>query len=157
MGTPASSGRAVVPVRLQVPAARIDAAIDSEGVNADGDMALPETVNRVGWYRFGPAPGSAAGAIVLAGHVDSAQQGRGGLFPLAPVPRGTDIVVTKSDGRGWHYRLLSRELFAKRTIPLGQIFARTGPPHLTIITCGGSFDRAALSYDDNVVVTAVAR
>ena len=43
-------------------------------------MDLPEDVDRVGWYRFGPAPG-ADGSAVLAGHVDDAEQGLGVPWP----------------------------------------------------------------------------
>ena len=45
-------------------------------------MAIPREVRQVGWYRYGPAPGDPAGAAVIAGHVDTEQQGAGALFPL---------------------------------------------------------------------------
>jgi len=35
------------------------------------------------------------------------------------------------------------------------LFARTGQPRLTLITCGGAFNRTTRSYDNNIVVTAV--
>jgi len=45
--------------------------------------------------------------------------------------------------------------FPKDTAPLAELFARSGQPRLTLITCGGSFDAAGGSYRDNVVITAV--
>jgi hypothetical protein len=72
------------PVRLTVPALGVDAPLDPVGVAPDGQMALPDDVDRVGWYRFGPAPG-AAGSAVLAGHVDDAEQGLGALAALRDV------------------------------------------------------------------------
>lgn len=34
------------------------------------------------------------------------------------------------------------------------LFATAGAPRLVLITCGGTFDRAAASYLDNIVVFA---
>ena len=42
----------------------------------------------------------------------------------------------------------------KTRLPTAQLFARDGPPLLTLITCGGEFDRAAGHFRDNVVVHA---
>jgi hypothetical protein len=39
-------------------------------------------------------------------------------------------------------------------LPLDRLFARDGPPRLTLITCGGPFLPEFGSYRDNVVVVA---
>jgi hypothetical protein len=39
-------------------------------------------------------------------------------------------------------------------LPLDRLFAREGPPRLTLITCGGPFLAEFGSYRDNVVVVA---
>ncbi len=57
----------------------------------------------------------------------------------------------------WRYEVVGRRQYLKTRVPLGALFARTGAPRLTLITCGGSFDRATRSYLANVVVTAVPR
>jgi hypothetical protein len=36
-----------------------------------------------------------------------------------------------------------------------RVFDRSGPPILTLVTCGGAFDRATRHYSDNVVIYAV--
>ena len=51
--------------------------------------------------------------------------------------------------------MVARERYRKTTIPLDRYFARDGAPRLTLITCGGPFDRTTGHYRDNVVVTAV--
>jgi hypothetical protein len=38
---------------------------------------------------------------------------------------------------------------------LDRIFAKDGDPVLTLITCGGDFNRSLRSYEDNVVTYAV--
>ena len=143
-----------VPVRIQIPALGVDAAVEPEGVDGHGEMAIPEDVRTIGWYRFGPAPGAAAGSAVLVGHVDSAEQGLGAFFGLPNLRRGDVISVTSADARVHRFRVVAREEFDKSVVPLASIFARDGAPRLTLVTCGGSFDRAARSYRDNIVVTA---
>jgi len=142
----------VPPVRLQL--AGVDAPLDPVGVDPAGAMALPEDVDRVGWYRFGPAPGSAEGTAVLAGHVDDAEQGLGALAPLRDVEAGAAVQVTDAAGAVTRWRVVSRELIEKQALPLATLFQRTGPPRLVLLTCGGEFIPELRSYRDNVVVVA---
>ena len=51
--------------------------------------------------------------------------------------------------------MIGREIFGKKNVPLGALFSRAGPERLTLITCGGSFNRSKRSQVDNIVVTAV--
>jgi hypothetical protein len=150
---PAAPEQGPAPVRLVVPARGVDTVVDPVGVGPDGQMALPDDVDRVGWYRFGPAPGD-DGSAVLAGHVDDAEQGLGALAPLRDAAVGDDVVVTDAAGTESRWRVVSRELLQKQALPLDRLFAREGPPRLTLITCGGPFLAEFGSYRDNVVVVA---
>lgn len=141
------------PVRLVVPALGVDAPVDAVGVEPDGQMTLPEDVARVGWYRFGPAPGS-DGSAVIAGHVDDAEQGLGAIAPLGEAAVGTEVQVTDAAGTTTTWRVVSRELITKQALPVDTLFRRDGPPRLTLITCGGPFLPEYRSYRDNVVVVA---
>ena len=141
------------PVRIQIPALLVDSVVDPVGVASDGQMAIPEDVDRIGWYRFGPTPGE-AGSAVIAGHVDDREQGLGVLAPLRDAAVGAEIVLTNADGTGTRWRIVSRELISKQALPLDRLFTRTGPPRLTLITCGGPFLPEYRSYRDNVVVVA---
>jgi sortase (surface protein transpeptidase) len=141
------------PARLVVPALGVDTVVDAVGVEADGQMTVPAEVDRVGWYRFGPAPGD-DGSAVLAGHVDSRTQGLGAMAPLREAEPGQEVLVTDAAGTTSRWRVVSRELIEKRVLPLDRLFTRTGPPRLTLITCGGPFLPEYGSYRDNVVVVA---
>jgi sortase (surface protein transpeptidase) len=142
------------PVRVRIPALDVDAPVDPVGVTDRGVMAIPERVDRVGWYRFGPAPGARAGSVVLAGHVDSAEQGRGALFDLRSLGVGERIDLVTAAGRTASYRVTGRETIVKRRLPTERLFDRDGVPRLVLITCGGPFDEATSSYRDNLVVAA---
>ncbi len=150
---PTASAPDPAPARLQVPALGVDSVVDPVGVAPDGQMAIPEDVDRVGWYRFGPAPG-ADGSAVLAGHVDDREQGLGALAPLSEAAVGTEVLVTDAEGTTTRWRVVSRELITKQVLPLDRLFARTGAPRLTLITCGGPFLPEYSSYRDNVVGVA---
>ena len=150
---PTSAVEAPAPTRLEIPALGVDSVVDPVGVAPDGQMSIPDDVARVGWYRFGPSPGE-AGSAVLAGHVDDREQGLGALAPLREAVAGTEILVTDAAGTTTRWRIVSRELITKQVLPLDRLFARTGPPRLTLITCGGPFLPEFRSYRDNVVVVA---
>jgi sortase family protein len=151
---PPAPAVAVPPVRVTVPGRGIDAPVDPVGVEPQGEMTLPADVDRVGWYRFGPAPGAAAGSAVLAGHVDDAERGLGALAPLREAEPGDEVLVESADGTRTRWTVVARELIEKPGVPLADLFARTGAPRLVLITCGGPFDTELRSYRDNVVVVA---
>ena len=123
------------------------------GVEADGELEVPEDVRSVGWYRYGPAPGE-PGATVIAGHVDSREQGPGAFFRLRRLDVGAQVKVTDHTGDVQRYDVVARRTYDKSVLPTDELFSREGPPQLVLITCGGDFDREAGSYRQNVVVYA---
>lgn len=157
-GAPVKAGGSDVPSRLRVPALDLDATVDAVGIDAKtGDFAVPPSVDKVGWYRYGPGFSARAGSIVLAGHVDSAAEGKGAFFKLGTLDAGDAVTLVGPDGRDRRFEVVARERYRKTAIPLEKYFARDGAVRLTLITCGGPFDAATRHYRDNVVVTAVAR
>jgi hypothetical protein len=151
----AAKARVGRPVEVRIASVGITAPVQAVGVDHRGVVAVPEQVNTVGWYRFSAPPGSAAGSTVLVGHVDSARQRAGAFFRLREVGRGDRVVLQLAGGRRLTYQIISRAQLPKASVPLADLFALGGRPRLTLITCGGSFDTAAGSYRDNVVITAV--
>ena len=143
------------PVGLRIDSLGVDAPIDAYGVNQrTGQMAVPENVTDVGWYKFGPSPGE-SGSAVLAAHVDLAGSGPGVFFALDELEEGDQIVVVHDDGTEAPFRVVARTTYEKEALPLDVIFSREGPPVLTLVTCGGGFNRDISRYDSNVVVYAV--
>jgi hypothetical protein len=157
-GTPPKIAAADVPARLRIPALDLDATVDAVGIDAaTGDFAVPPSVDRVGWYRYGPGFSAKAGSIVVAGHVDSAAEGKGAFFRLGSLEAGDSVTLTGPGGEERVFEVIARERYRKTAIPLDKYFARDGTPRLTLITCGGPFDPKTRHYRDNVVITAAAR
>jgi len=152
----AQPGDPVAPVRVRAPSVGIDAAIVPVGVDPVTDgMQIPTDVDTVGWYTPNPAPGAAEGSAVLSGHVDSRAQGRGAFFVLEQLQPGDPITVGLADGTVATYEVAARTRYPKAELPLAEVFTTTGPPRLTLVTCGGAFDSLDRRYEDNVVVVAV--
>jgi hypothetical protein len=151
---PGPDAPVAAPVRLAVPDVGIDAPVDPVGVTPDGVLQLPDDVRRIGWYRFGPAPGQSQGSEVFAGHVDSWDQGLGALGRLRSADPGQPIAITDAAGRVTRWRVVTRQLVVKQQLPLPELFTRAGPPRLVLLTCGGPFDHRSRSYRDNLVVVA---
>ncbi|CCH16436.1 class F sortase [Micromonospora lupini] len=151
-----AGARIVPPVRLVIPGIDVTATVNAVGINErTNEFEVPPSVDQIGWYRYGPGLETDAGSVVIAGHVDSAKQGRGAFFRLRELDQGDTLTATGSDGKARKYRVVAREEYAKTKIPLERYFARDGKPRLTLITCGGPFDAKARKYRDNIVVTAV--
>lgn len=153
--TPPPAAPSAPPSRLQISTLRIDAPVVPVGVETTGDIEIPTDVHTLGWYRYGAGPGAPAGSIVIVGHLDSATQGIGTLAYLRTIEADATITVTTADGQRWNYRVVGRQAYSKTSLPLPALFSTEGAPRLTLITCGGPFDRTTRSYRDNIVVTAI--
>lgn len=143
------------PVRVALDSIGIDAPVRPVGVARDAQMQLPADPRVMGWYEFGPAPASGTGSVVLAGHLDSRRFGLGPLVRLRDIEVGDPVEVLSSDGVTSTYRVARVERFDQQALP-AELFARTGPERLRVITCGGSYDPET-GYEKNLVVTAVPR
>jgi hypothetical protein len=139
---------------VRVAALGVDAPVVRESVDGAGALTLPQDPRTIGWWGAGAAPGAPLGTIVLAGHVDSAQQGAGALFPLARTPVGARVVLSGPGGEAT-YAVQGRRRFAKDDLPRRELFRQDVETRLLLVTCGGGFDRATRRYTDNVVVYAV--
>lgn len=142
------------PVSVSVPALGITANVVSSGVQADGQMAIPPGRDDAGWYRYGPAVGASQGSAVIAAHV-ATPEGKGAFFPLRDVTVGQQITVALADESTRTYQVTGRSQWNKAELPVNEVFRPNGEHRLTLVTCGGAFDRGIGRYSDNVVVTAV--
>jgi sortase (surface protein transpeptidase) len=66
-----------------------------------------------------------------------------------------DVITVLSARTARRYVVTATRQLEKSTFDLASLFARTGPPRLHLITCGGEFDAQERHYEQNVVVLAV--
>ncbi|MGB8649867.1 MAG: class F sortase [Mycobacteriales bacterium] len=157
-GSPAASpqpdGRPFAPLAVQVLRAGISAGVVPVSVGRDGMLGIPEDVRQVGWWQAGAAAGSAAGTVVLVGHVDSAKQGAGAFSSLRQLDPGDRVVLSGAGGARTVYVVSARRQYPKSALPRAEVFGQGSLPRLVLLTCGGPFNSATRHYEDNVVVYA---
>ncbi|WP_445155877.1 class F sortase [Arthrobacter sp. Hor0625] len=151
---PAAAPRDPAPRLLTVAGTTIRMRIVEVGVSPDGAMQIPDPFEEAGWYRFGPAPGAAAGAAVLAAHVDTTSEAAP-FSQLKTLPPGTLVTVDRQGAPPVRFRVVRVELMAKDAFDGAAVFRRGGPHELKLVTCGGRWLDEQQNYGDNVIVTAL--
>jgi hypothetical protein len=151
---PDPASHAAAPSRVTVAALGVDVSVVPVGLDGRGNMELPSNPATAGWYEYGPAPASPAGATVVAAHVDSLAYGIGPFSALADAAPGTEIVVTDGAGVVRTYAVSTVDTTSKPDVVWASVFDRSGPPRLVLVTCGGEFDYTARHYLSNVIIVA---
>jgi hypothetical protein len=143
------------PVRIRIPAMRVDSKLIDLGLQPDGSVAVPPRTDIAGWYDGGPRPGEPGPAVIL-GHVDSTD-GPGIFINLHAIKAGAEIQVDRADGSSVTFAVTKVQKVLKTRFPTDLVYAPTLDPTLRLVTCGGSFDPAKRSYRDNVIAFAVEK
>lgn len=140
-------------VRLVAPALGIDAPVITLGVDVYGTMESPDNPTDVAWYNFSALPGEGSN-VVMAGHLDFAGYGPAVFYNLKNARRGDEVHLVLSDGSIARYRVTGVTTYDEATAPVQEIVGPTDHEVITLITCGGSFDRLSREYDKRVVLRA---
>ncbi len=144
---------AATPVRVRVPSIGVDSELLRLGTDATGVLVPPDDFDRAGWFADGAVPGD-VGPAVVAGHVDSVD-GPAVFSRLGELGPGAEVLVDREDGTTARFAVTGVDRYPKSDFPTESVYGPTPRAELHLVTCGGEFDRAARSYLDNVVVTAV--
>lgn len=142
------------PAEITIP--RIDAtsSLVELGLNADETIQVPpvDTPLQAGWFTGAPRPGELGPAVIL-GHVNGG--GRKGIFfRLNELTTGDEILIRRTDNTTARFTVTRVDQVPKTHFPTEDVYGDTTGPELRLITCGGTFDRTAHRYRDNVVVYA---
>jgi hypothetical protein len=150
----AQGSDASAPASISVPRLHVRAATTAAGVGPDyRSLDLPPSARAVVWWAYGADPGASSGTVLLAGHVS--WDGRlGVLSGLKSLRLGDQITLRRHDGTVVRYAVTGRKRVPKKSLAELGVFATGGAPRLVLVTCGGTYDAARHSYEDNVVVQA---
>ncbi|MFD6634400.1 class F sortase [Micromonospora chalcea] len=142
------------PVRLSVPAIKVNAPVTPVGQAKDGSVDVPPLTehNQTGWYDRGAVPGDPGRAIIV-GHVDT-KSGPAVFYRLRSLKPGARITVTRADRSVVTFKVDSVEYFDKANLPAARVYGDSGPAELRLITCGGEWVGGRTGYQDNVIVFA---
>lgn len=145
-------GKQYAPMRIQIPAIAASAPVDPLGLNRDGTLKVPTDFARAGWYTGRPPPGATGPAIIIA-HVDS-KSGPAVFKRLRDLKPGNEVTVTRADRSTVIFAVDRVESHPKKAFPSNAVYDPTPGATLRLITCGGSFDRKAGHYRENVIAFA---
>ena len=137
---------------LSVPSIGVREDLIDLGIAADGTAEVPVDYARAGWFAGGGRPGG-VGPTVLLGHVDSLD-GPAVFYRLREMSVGDEVLIDLADGSSATYRVAEVQQYSKDTFPTFEVYGASLQDTVKLITCGGPFDGEALSYTENVVVTA---
>jgi len=139
-----------VPVAVRIPAIGLAVWLTQLGLNSNGTVEVPSSVQVPGWFSPGPSPGQVGSAVIL-GHVDS-YQGEGVFFQLRTLQPGDQIEVNLADGVIATFKVTSVAMYQKTQFPDQLVYGSHGSSDLQLVTCGGAFDSQTGHYLSNIVV-----
>jgi len=120
------------------------------GLREDNSLDVPSDAATVGWYDRSSSPGT-VGPAVMAGHVN--YSGEDGTFAkLKDVKKDDTVEVHRKDGTTAVFRVDEVGQYDKDAFPTDTVYGPTSDAEIRLITCGGVFNSAKRSYDDNIVV-----
>ncbi|MFD6427086.1 class F sortase [Streptomyces sp. NPDC060198] len=144
------------PRGIAIPSVGVDAPVVGRGLDGDGAVDPPPfaTPGAVGWYDGGAEPGT-AGAAIMVGHVDTETE-PAVFYGLSATRPGAEILVTRADGTVAEFTVDDVQVVTRERFDAQKAYGprQDGRAELRLITCGGTYDRAARTYSANVVVSA---
>lgn len=141
------------PTRLSIPRLKINAAVDSIGLDRSGRIGLPSRSSNVAWFNQSVRPGQPGNAI-MNGHLDTFL-GPAVFWRLRNAKRGDDIVVTDERNRTYRFRVTTVRMYDRNApIYFEDVFDHTTRTKLSLITCAGRWNWRTRQYSHNLVVTA---
>lgn len=142
------------PTEVHIPRIAARSSLIPLGLNADNTVEVPPVDRplQAGWYSYAPTPGELGPSIIL-GHVDGNRE-PGIFYRLHELVAGDEVFVSRVDGSTAGFVVRRVDQVPKDQFPTESVYGETDEPELRLITCGGSFDQAARSYRDNIIVYA---
>ncbi|MCX4693167.1 class F sortase [Streptomyces sp. NBC_01408] len=147
---------AALPQRVDVPSIGIQAPVVSRGLDGDGAIDPPpeDRPGTVGWWGAGTQPG-AAGTALMVGHVDTRSK-PAVFYGLSSAQPGDKVRVVRADGSVAEFTIEDVRVYTRAGFDPHKAYGQRirGRAELRLVTCGGTYDKAAKEYTANVVVSA---
>ncbi|SDL16274.1 class F sortase [Streptomyces indicus] len=152
--TPVSVLEPSVPDHLTIPSIKVDADLDTVGLDSSGAMQTPpfDKPMEASWYKDGPTPGE-KGAAAIAGHMDTPQVEKAVFYNLKDLKKDQEIDIRREDGTTAVFKVDDVETYKKADFPTDKVYGKTDRAELRLITCGGDLTKDR-HWDSNVVVFA---
>ena len=137
---------------LVIPRLFINAPIEAVGVTPNGEMATPQGLNTVAWYKEGPKPGE-IGSAVLAAHYGGPYE-IGVFRTINKLQAGDAIQLRDKHDKTLAYKVYKVATYNVADVPLQEVFNKSGDKYLNLVTCIGNWNAITSTYDQRLIVFA---
>jgi sortase (surface protein transpeptidase) len=144
-----------IPTHITIPSIGVDAKVVGIGLDNNQFELKPLDANpkMVGWYLYGPPPGS-PGAAVMVSHINF-DHVAGAFNHLTGVKVGDKIAVQRDGAPDLSFTVTKVLSWPKADFSSLHLYDPTPDAELLAITCGGKYDAAHKNYLSNTIVRAV--
>lgn len=148
------NGSPADPIYIRVEGNPIHGYIQAVGVNSAYEIAVPADPKVAGWFNQSVAPG-APGLSIIDGHVNSVSIEQGIFYNLQTTRPGDVITVQFGDDSQKNFTVYRVQTISRQEAN-AVLFAQDQDvsAQLNLITCIGTYDRTAHTYDKRVIVSA---
>lgn len=133
---------------VSIPSIGARGPVVSVGLDPDGNMVTPKNARDVAWLDNGSFPGPTRNAI-LAGHRN--WRGASGTFIKLEKAKPGDAIIVGLDGRNYTFTITWVRTVDPDNANVEEIMGETTVDSVTLVTCGGDFNRKTRHYEQRVV------
>lgn len=142
-----------IPVLIKIPSIELSATIEKVGLTKSNSLGVPKKPLNTGWYDLGPRPGE-LGSSVIDGHVNWWRGAKGAFEHLKLLKAGDLIEVQDENGVSVYFNVREIRTYNANADAMDVFSSVDGKSHLNLITCEGTWDKAAQQYTERLVVFA---
>lgn len=151
--TPTSTFARFEPIELIIDKINLQATfVEPLDLEADRTIEVPDSYEKVGWYKHGATPGEIGPAVIL-GHVDSIH-GPAVFYSLPQLEPGDQIKVKRADGTVAVFAVTELKQYNQNNFPTEEVYGAIDYAGLRLVTCTGIFNHWQQRYSHNLVVYA---
>ncbi len=147
-------GKAADPKYITLPSIHAEGFLQQVGVDQNSQIAVPSNVHLAGWFVDTVRPGE-KGLSIIDGHIVIGRNYEGIFQNLSQLKPGDTFTVTFGDGSIKTFTVVSEQLLDNSAV--ASVLFSQHPNitnQLTLITCGGNYDKAAGEYSQRVVIVS---
>lgn len=140
-----------LPVRLKIPNAGVDAALDYVSLVSGGAMGVPKGRLNAAWFQLGPRPGE-IGSAVIDGHFGWSHSLSAVFDNLYKLHKGDTMTVEDDKGVAITFVVTELRIYDQSQDATDVFHSTDGKAHLNLITCEGVWSVAQQRFPSRLVV-----
>lgn len=151
--TYASTATGNEPAIIRLPSINTAAFIQKVGIDQRGEVAVPNNIHLAGWFTQGAKPGE-PGLSIIDGHVNGLSQ-KAVFASLPDIKVDDEFEVEQANTTILHYKVVSTKTVVASDAA-NFLFSQDPSisSQLNLITCIGTFDQKANTYNERFIVSA---